>query len=144
MRLFDHASTLGIRVGGLVSPSVFENGKKVGIHLVDLSTGERRPLAYHRGSSQGDLLTTDWQMDAETLEWGNSMLEKNLDCDLFILDELGPLEFSHGVGLVAGFEIIEARRDLPIFVSIRSSLIPEARMRWYWAQVLQIPSEAES
>jgi len=144
MKLFSHATSLGYRIGGLISPSVFENGKKVGIHLVDLNTGERRPLAYHRGSGRGDLLTTDWQMDAETLEWGNSMLEKTTDCDLFILDELGPLEFNHGVGLVTGFEIIESRKDLPVFASVRPSLIPEARLRWYWAQVLDVSTEALS
>ena len=138
VKVFDQASSLGLRVGGFSSPSVFENGKKIGIHLVDLSSGERRPLAYRRGSRRGDLLTTDWQMDVETLEWGNSVLEKAVDCDLFILDELGPLEFNHGVGLTAGFGIIEKQRNLPVFVSVRPSLLPEALLRWYWAGVLNV------
>ena len=144
MRLSDHATSLGIHVGGLVSPAVFEKGRKTGIDLVDLDSGERRHLAFSRGSDQGDLLTNDWQMNAETLEWGNSVLERCSDFDLVILDELGPLEFNHGIGLVAAFEIIEAHRTLPVFATVRPSLIPEARLRWYWAQVLEISTEVAS
>lgn len=144
MSLSDHAAAAGIRVGGLVSPSVFENGRKVGIDLVDLKSGDRRHLAYSKGSGRGDLLTTDWQLDVETLTWGNSILERTENCDFFILDELGPLEFNHDVGLIAGLEIIETRRDLPIFATVRPSLISGARLRWYWAEVWEIPAEAKS
>lgn len=138
LELSRHARSLGLHVGGLVSPAVFENGKKTGIDLIELSMGERRPLAYLRGNAQGDIRTSDWQLLAQTLEWGNSVLERSANYQVLILDELGPLEFEHGVGFVAAFDLIEAKRDLPVFVTIRPSLLAAAQSRWSWAQVFDI------
>ncbi len=143
MELIEHARSLGMRPGGLISPAVFENGQKVGIDLLDLMTGEHRRLAYRRGDSGGDLWTSDWQLVAETLEWGNAILEKIEVSDLLILDEIGPLEFDHGVGLSAGLTIIESRPDIPMFVTIRPSLLPIAQLRWTWAQQINVLAESE-
>ncbi len=144
MRLVEQARAFGLRPGGLISPSVFENGQKTGIDLLDLTTGERRRLAYCRGNAAGDLWTSNWQLVAETLEWGNSVLEKLKTCDLFILDEVGPLEFDHGVGFVNGFEIIVSRKNIPSLITVRPSLLPIARLRWPWAQVLDVSTEPVS
>ena len=132
------AYAAGLRLGGLVSPSVFKNGRKVGLELLDLATGERRLLACRRGNAFGDLWTTNWQLVAETLEWGNSVLERLRVCDLFLLDEIGPLEFDHGVGFVAGLDWISLRKNIPTMVTVRPSLVPIARLRWPWATVLDL------
>lgn len=138
MELIEQARSFGLRPGGLISPAVFENGQKTGIDLLDLTTGERRRLAYRRGNAIGDLWTSDWQLVAGTLEWGNSVLERLKTCDLFILDEVGPFEFDHGVGFVKGLEIITSRKNIPSFVTIRPSLLPIAQLHWPWAQVVDI------
>ena len=144
MRLVEQARAFGLRPGGLVSPAIFENGQKTGIDLLDLATGESRRLAYCRGNTIGDLWTSDWQLVAETLEWGNSVLERLKTCDLFILDEAGPLEFDHGVGFVKGLEIISSHKNIPSFITVRPSLLPVARLRWPWAQVLDVSRETGS
>jgi nucleoside-triphosphatase THEP1 len=144
MRLVEQARAFGLRPGGLISPAVFEKGQKTGIDLLDITTGERRHLAYRRGNTAGDLWTSDWQLVAETLEWGNSVLEKIVYCDLFVLDEVGPFEFDHGVGFVKGFEIIVSHKNIPSFIIVRPSLVPIARLRWPWAQVLDVSSEPVS
>lgn len=138
MDLIGRARARGMYVCGLVSPSVIETGKKVGIDLKDLRTGERRRLAYRRGTPDGDVQTQDWQMVAETLEWGNSILEEIETCDLFILDEIGPFELEHNIGLVEGLRIIDGAKDFPCVVVIRPSLVKEARKRWPWAKVLDV------
>jgi nucleoside-triphosphatase THEP1 len=144
MRLVERARAFGLRPGGLISPAVFESGQKTGINLLEFTTGECRRLAYRRGNVAGDLWTSDWQLVAETLKWGNSVLERLTTCDLFILDEAGPLEFDHGVGLVKGLEIIASRKNIPSFITVRPSLLPIARLRWPWAQVLDVSTEAGS
>lgn len=141
MSLVEQAHSIGFQPGGLISPAVFELGQKIGIDLLDLATGERRRLAYRRGSLGGDLWTSDWQLVAETLEWGNSVLERPGTCDLFILDEIGPLEFDYGIGFMTGLHIVDSRRDIPSFVTVRPSLFPIARLRWPWAQTVDVSEE---
>jgi nucleoside-triphosphatase len=142
--LADHTRALGLDVRGLVSPAVMKAGQKIGIDLLDLASGERRRLAYRKGEADGDIATTDWQMVSETLHWGSAILEGIHSCDLFILDELGPLEFEQGVGLVAGLNFVDTHRDLPCFVVIRPSLLSIALQRWPWAITLDLAAEASS
>ena len=40
-----HQTQRGQSVGGIASPAVFENGERVGYDVVDLCSGNRRPLA---------------------------------------------------------------------------------------------------
>jgi nucleoside-triphosphatase len=144
LRLAEHARLKDLDIRGLVSPPVFEDDQKIGIDLLDLTTGEHRPLAYRKGDFRGDILTSDWQIVAETLQWGNHILEGITHCDVFVLDEVGPLEFDHGVGLAAGLNFVDASVSLPCYVVVRPSLLDAARKRWPWALVLEISTEAES
>lgn len=144
MDLAGHARARGLNLCGLVSPSIFLNDKKIGIGLKDLQTGEQHRLAYRKGDEDGDIQTQDWQMVAETMEWGNSILERIESCDLFILDEVGRFELEHGIGLVAGLNIIDSAWNFPCVVVIRPSLIKKACIRWQWAQVLDVSAEANS
>jgi nucleoside-triphosphatase THEP1 len=144
MDLLEHARALDLKLCGLISPAVFKAGQKVGIDLLDLHSGERRRLAYRAGDVGGDLRTTDWQMVAETLKWGNTILESINSCDLFILDELGPLEFEHGIGLIAGLDIIDSHKKFPSIVVVRPSLLHVASNRWPWAQVIDVSVKVEA
>ena len=130
------AAELGL--SGLISPPVFEDGRKVGIELLDLSTGERRRLAGLRGSASLGLMTADWLFDPETIAWGNRRLSECGPCDVFILDELGPLEFHRHTGLLEGFRVIERQLYQQAYVVIRSKLLPKALSRWPHAQVLKV------
>jgi hypothetical protein len=80
-------------------------------------------------------------MVSETLHWGSAILERINSCELFILDEVGPLEFEQGVGLVAGLNFVDTHRDLPCFVVIRPSLLDAARQRWPWSNLLDLTAE---
>jgi nucleoside-triphosphatase THEP1 len=144
MMLADLAQAQGLRVRGLVSPAVLEDGQKTGIDLKNLETGEVRRLARRKRAEDGDVRLENWQVAEETLQWGNSILEQVKPCDLFILDEVGPLEFEHGAGLIAGFQILDTAKDFPCVVVVRPSLIQKAQARWHWAQALDVSSEAGS
>lgn len=141
MDLVGRAHARGLNLCGLTSPAIFLNNRKIGIELKDLYSGEQHRLAYRKGDENGDIQTQDWQMVAETMEWGNSVLEQIESCDLFVLDEIGPFELDHGIGLVAGLDIIENTKDFPCVVVIRPSLIKKALARWHWAEVLDVSME---
>lgn len=144
MDLIGRARARGLRLRGLVSPAIFEGGQKTGIGLEDLETGEQRHLAYRRGGLGGDIQTQDWQMESGTLEWGNSILERIKTCDLFLLDEAGPLEFDQNAGLSAGLRIVDTAKDFPCVVVVRPSLMENARTRWGWSQVIDLSAEVDS
>jgi len=144
MKLAGLAQEQALCLRGLVSPSIFEGDEKTGIGLRDLQTGETRRLAYRKGAEYGDLPTQDWQMVAETLDWGNSILARVETCDLFILDEAGPFELENNTGLAAGLRIVDSARDFPCVVVVRPSLIQKAQARWSRAQVLDVSTEAHS
>jgi nucleoside-triphosphatase THEP1 len=140
LALADYASILGIHVGGLVSPAVFEGDLKIGIDLLDLGSGAQRRLAVRRGGSSNGQITEDWHVDDETLNWGNAILAHSGACQLFILDELGPLELERGVGLTNGIELIAARRYRLACVVVRPTLLEIAQALWPWGEVFCICS----
>lgn len=144
MALADRARGLGLNLRGLVSPAVIAGRQKIGIDLLDLASGERRRLAYRKGDKGGDLATTDWQMASDSLHWGNALLEGISSCELFILDEVGPLEFEQGIGLAAGLDFVDTHRHIPCFVVVRPSLLEVALRRWPWAVILDINAEIAS
>ena len=131
-------------VAGLLSPSVITNGQKAGIDLLDLSSGERQRLAIHKtlwrnnenGALANGIVTGDWYFDSRVLAWGNGVLSRITKADLVIIDELGPLEFRQQQGLQSGLVLLDAWRYRLACVTIRSSLVGAARMRWSWSQVV--------
>jgi nucleoside-triphosphatase THEP1 len=139
--LAEAASTRGISTCGLVSPAVFEGGIKVSIDLRDLKTGATRQLAVQRNNFGKGQVTEDWIINIETLDWGNAILAHLQTCQLFILDELGPLELERGVGLTNGISLVAARRYQMTCVVIRPSLLAKALVSWPWGKVHYIPSK---
>ncbi len=128
----------GLQVAGLLSPSWIEAGQKAGIYLQDLRSREQRPLAYATPNPKADLRLGQWYFDPRVFGWGNRQLENSLPCDLLIVDELGPMEFTAGIGLIAAFELLAAGIYRAGCVVIRPSLLGEAHARWPWAKVLPV------
>ena len=142
--LVERANILGIQVSGLVSPAVFQAGVKVGIELLDLQSGERRPLAVRRGEADQGQNTLDWHFNGENLEWGNALLQGPATGQLFILDELGLLEFKRGIGLVNAFGVLAGREYQLACVVVRESLLEAGLALWPWAEVLHMSSGERS
>lgn len=126
----------GLRVAGLWSPPVFENGRKIGIDLVDLASDARRRLANLRGKETAAVATIQWAFDADVIAWGSAALQTLPPHDLLVLDELGPLEFMRGEGFTAALDVLDAGAYRVAVVVIRPSLLPEAQARWPHAQVI--------
>jgi len=107
--LVEQARAAGWDVAGLLSPAIFENGVKTGILAQDLRIGESRPLAVLATQSpftNYHLPLGQWLFDPTVIAWGNQILQSRQPCDLFIVDELGPLEFFRGEGWVNAFDAL--------------------------------------
>jgi nucleoside-triphosphatase THEP1 len=132
----------GLTPGGVISPPVVEGEFKTGIALVALATGERRLLGVRRAQRDETATTKCWHMDDAVLSWGNDVLAAQGACDLLIVDELGPLEFTHGRGFAAAFDLV-ARGTYRIgVVIVRPNLLDQARQRWPSATVLTVRDRA--
>lgn len=136
----EEAARRGLRVSGLLSPPVFEHDQKIAIHLVDLATRESREMARCRTSSEpaSTHATADWSFDPSVLAWGDAVLRAAGDCDLLVVDELGPLEFERGQGFMSAFPLLDARRYRVALVVVRPTLLDAAQARWPWADVLDV------
>ena len=133
------AAAAGRRVSGLCSPAVWEDGRKMGIDLVDLHSSLRRRLAIRKppGAIGEQAGSRDWQFDEQVLQWGNALITP-AENDLFILDELGPLEFEHNRGLVNAFVVLDHGGFDLACVVVRPSLLLQAQERWPAARLLDL------
>jgi nucleoside-triphosphatase THEP1 len=117
-RLVTLARSRGLAVAGILSPARLAGGRKVGIDLVNIRSGERRPLG--DGRSGDDLqiatgrgpLTRGWRFSGEVLEWGSGILRSILDdatpWDLLVIDEIGPLELERWEGWLVALEVLRS------------------------------------
>jgi nucleoside-triphosphatase THEP1 len=142
--LAEAARQKGFRLGGLLSPAVFEGGEKTAIDVLDLKTSRRKRLAELKSSQSSGLETIRWAFQPEAVEWGNQALLQALPCDLLLIDELGPLEFNRGEGWVKGFEVIEGGEYLACLVVVRPSLLDEAKLRWEVSQTIDLGHASQS
>lgn len=129
-RLIDLARASGLSVSGVLSPSLLDQERKIGIQVLNLSTGESRQLATLRTAEDKVLSTPRWTFNETTLEWANEALARAGDSDLLVIDELGPLEFFKNQGLTAGLKRLDAGQYQVAVAVIRSSLLPNALQRW--------------
>lgn len=136
--LVEAARQRGLRVAGLLSPPVFEQGVKTGIDLLDLTTGERRRLAARRPAFDPDAAVRKWLFDESVVGWANAVLRRVEVCDVLLLDELGPLELLHGQGFVAALDLLDRGGYHAAVAVIRPTLLAEAAGRWPVSTVVEI------
>jgi nucleoside-triphosphatase THEP1 len=138
LKLIEKLKSLSLHVAGVISPPVYNGSQKTGIDLIDISSGEKHSLAtLNTGKSEG-LFTHKWLFDEESTQWGNQRISEVVSCDVFIIDELGPLEFDHGLGFINGFKVVDARNYETAILVIRPSLVQKAINRWPDGSVITI------
>lgn len=133
------------QTGGLLSHAVFESGQKNAIEVEDLKSKKRRILARANKDNKCNtekMCAGHWVFDQNILLWGNRILSEALPCDLFVVDELGPLEMIHGEGWTAGLTALDSGAYRLALVVIRPELLETAQQRWQQAEVLTIDSVA--
>lgn len=135
----------GWSVAGVVCPGVWMADQKVGIDALDLRSGEVRRLAERAGMGDAAVgpATRGWHFHAAALAWCNSLLANAGDPDLLVIDELGPLEFEQGEGLMQGLVAADAGCYRLGLLAVRPRLLALARTRWPDARILGLDSPTE-
>jgi nucleoside-triphosphatase THEP1 len=132
------AAEAGWEVAGVLSPAVFTGGEKTGIDLLDPKTGQRRNLAMRRGRAESTLETKRWSFIPESVAWGSQLLREAVPCDLLLVDELGPIEFTQNQGWVEAFEAIKSGLYRTALLVIRPWLLEQAAGRWNVSRVIDL------
>lgn len=118
-----YAREQGRQAAGVLSPALYQNGKKVGFYLKNLESGEQRLGGSSIFKPETSFDFHQWNMDRESFDWANDFLSKIQSCDLLIIDELGPLEFEHHAGLIAALDCLKTVEYKKALVVIRPELI---------------------
>ncbi|MHB8088666.1 MAG: nucleoside-triphosphatase [Anaerolineaceae bacterium] len=136
--LINQARARGYKLAGMFCPPVFVNQVKTAITIEDLQTHERKTLATKRTTETRGLLTDHWVFDEEVMLWANQSLANANNCDILLIDELGPLEFNRGQGWQNGLLAIENGDYKIAVVIIRPVLVETALKRWPKAKVFEL------
>lgn len=138
LEVLEAAREAGVKLGGLLSPGVFEDGEKIAIDVLDARSGERARLAEGPSGKAADLTTRHWAFQSQAVAWGNQVLDNAVPCELLMIDELGPLEFLRGEGWVNGFEAVASGDYSAALLVIRPSLLEEALKRWEVGEIIDL------
>ena len=134
------ARAAGWQVAGLISNPVYESTRRTQIMAEDLRSGETRLLATRKDPDQPvqGIATRNWLFDPKTIGWGNTVLNNSLPADLFVMDELGTLEFERQQGWQAGLTAIDSRRFTIALLVMRPELLGDALQRWPDSYIVEI------
>ncbi len=125
-------------IRGILSPALIRDGEKVGIQAVNLITFEHKNLAEEHDSDPGPISTKRWNFDPDVVAWCNQVLSDATPCELLVLDEIGPLEFEHNTGFLAGLEAVDSGSYTLALVVVRPHLLEKALQRWPEAEVCDV------
>jgi nucleoside-triphosphatase THEP1 len=133
--------TTGLKIAGFVSPPILdETGAKVGIQMVDLTTGEHQTFA--RKVAIGEPSTIGvYRMTDEAVDWAQRVLAAALraDADWLVVDEIGPLELSQGGGFAFALQPLADPERVPnAIVIVRESLVNELAERLGRTDIVQV------
>jgi nucleoside-triphosphatase THEP1 len=117
----------GYRSDGVITPALYNShGAKVGFEVVDVGSGERWPLA-----------RTDWDLDGPQVgpySFDPAALAKALQvlrraftagCDLFMVDEIGPLELEQGKGFAPILDLLPVKGPMHTLIVVRPELLDQ-------------------
>jgi nucleoside-triphosphatase THEP1 len=105
LRAVELAQASGLRVAGVLSLPVYQNGVKTAIALRDIVIGQERILARANGTGEGPRVGV-WTLDPASIVWGQQVLASLSPCDLLVIDEIGPLELEMGQGLTNALDAL--------------------------------------
>lgn len=122
----------GTRLAGFISPPLLDaEGKKIGIEMLDLTTGEHHTFGRLVGHDQNPDIGV-YRLEADAIEWARTVLATALlsDMDWLVIDEIGPLELHRGGGFAFALEPLSDPIRIPnAIVIVRQELVNELAER---------------
>ncbi len=143
-KLVEAAKQARWTVCGLLAPARLENGQKTGIHVIDAHSGARRLLASRIVGELNGPQIGYWTFDSEAFAWGNVLLKRLSPSNLFVLDELGPLEFNRQQGWTGAFDLLAKPATCRLaIVVVRPEYVAVFLQRYPRAETVTIKNPSE-
>ena len=115
-----------MRVGGILAPGVYRDGRRYSFEVLAVATGERRPLSA-RDPEPGWIEEQCFWVDPAGYALGNAALAAG-DADVVVVDEVGPWELA-GSGWAARLDALAAG-DVPLLLVVRGKCLFDVVTRW--------------
>lgn len=132
------ADKFGLKIGGIRTAEIRKEGKREGFSIEDLVTGMTGILSHVKGSGPR---VGKYHVNLEDLAGiGAGALRNSLDCDLVVIDEIGPMELKSEEFILAVEEVLESDRSV-LAVLHRSSKHPLAQRVREEFEVLTVDEE---
>ena len=107
----------GLQIGGIRTAEIRKEGRREVFSILDLATGKTGVLSNVRGSGPR---VGKYHVNLEDLERiGANALRNSLDCDLIVIDEVGPMELK-SEAFVSAVEIV-LESDKPVLAVLHRS-----------------------
>lgn len=118
--LVEKAKSQGLKVGGVLAPSRYENGKLLGFDIINLQTGQRRLLSSPGSEKSGG---ERFEFTEAGGDFGKDALNsENLkSCHLVLLDEFGPFEIEGG-GWRQEVDLLVKLNTAPLLMIVREEI----------------------
>jgi len=111
----------GIRCGGILCPEVKENGRRVGTNAVDVMTREERIMAMLKNKAEFDGIEVGrYSLNRKGIEFGKDAIENAMNCNVIVIDEIGPVELSNDGMIDAAVKALDSENS--VIVIVRSKL----------------------
>jgi nucleoside-triphosphatase THEP1 len=121
----------GARVAGVLAPGYLAEGRRTGFDIVNLATGERKPLA-----REGDRVAgrhprwSRFAFSPEGLALGHRALAEDArGADVVVIDEVGPFELSGG-GWADALDALVAMPSGAVLLVARESVVDAVKAKW--------------
>ena len=129
-KLVDECRERSHIVGGILSPVVKRDSVRIGYDVVDVQTGNRTALCRGDVASSG-LRIGDLNFLEEGIRFGTDAIHasSSTNCELIIIDEIGPLELDGKVWAQA-IDRMMNMSPCPVLFVVREYLIDKVRSHW--------------
>ena len=124
------AVCMGLSSGGILTPPIYEDGRKTGFFAEDLKTGEQWPLGTKGTGSdlKGPVFGIyRFSIDGFSKAYGTLKTAVVERCDLIVLDEIGPLEIVHKKGFWRILRPLFDQKNAFLLLVVRPSLIEDVK-----------------
>jgi nucleoside-triphosphatase len=105
VKVVERLRAMGVGVTGFYTIEAREQGTRVGFRLVNVNSGEWRWLA-HVSAVEGPMVGR-YHVNVDAVEWGLTLL--NEPGDLYVIDEVGPMEMKHPLFLTRVEDVVKSR-----------------------------------
>jgi nucleoside-triphosphatase THEP1 len=121
---------MGVKVGGILAPGFWRDGKRQGFDLINITEGKSVPLC-RRDGTDGAIAVGPFQFLPAGLQFGRVALnaEALKKAEVIIVDEIGPLEL-RGEGWAPALDALVNECHRPMLWVVRKSMMAQVAARW--------------